>query len=165
VVGLLETARLLSGGPPKYMVTDQGLQFRGEYREWCRDHGVKPRFGAVGRHGSIALIERFWASLKGECMRRIIVPMGYGAMCREMGLYVCWYNTARPHQSLGGATPHEVYFQVARARDGPRYEPRAKWPVSEQVALRAEPGAAVELVVTYLEGRRHLPVVELKRAA
>jgi transposase InsO family protein len=58
------------GGPPKYTVSDQGSQFQSEYRRWCARHGVKPRFGAVGRYGSIAVIERFVRTLKSEGLRR-----------------------------------------------------------------------------------------------
>ena len=67
--------------------------------------------------------------------------------------------------ALGGATPNEVYFQVPKARDGPRFKTRAKWPLDEAVTLRADKGAVVKLVVNHLEGRQHLPMVELKRAA
>jgi transposase InsO family protein len=48
---------------PKYTVSDQGSEFGEEYREWCEDHEVRARFGAVGRHGSIAVEERFYAKL------------------------------------------------------------------------------------------------------
>jgi putative transposase len=166
VVGLLDYARVVSGGAPKYMVTDQGAQFREEYQAWCTAHGVRPRYGAVGRYGSVAVIERFWATLKGEGLRRLaVLPMRYEGMRREVELFIEWYNAERPHSSLGGRTPDEAYFQTAAARDGPRFECRARWPLSEEVTLRAEQGAAVQLAVTFLEGRRHLPLVELKRAA
>jgi hypothetical protein len=79
-------------------------------------------------------------------------------------LFIQWYNEYRPHSWLGGATPHEMYFQIARARDGPRLETRANWPLDEEIMLRDPKGAAVELVVTPLEGRPHLPLVELKAA-
>ena len=42
-------------------MTDKGPQFRAAYRSWCNRNEVKPRFGAVGKHGSIAVIERFIA--------------------------------------------------------------------------------------------------------
>jgi len=146
-------------------VTDQGSQSREAYRAWGDAPGVKPRFGAVGRYGSVAVIERFWATLKGEGLRRIVLPLRSDAMCREVRLYVRWYNTERPHSSLRGATPHEAYFQIAAARDGPRFECRPKWPLGEEVTLRAEQGAAVQLAFSFLEGRRHLPVGELSRSA
>jgi hypothetical protein len=44
-----------AGQRPKYTVNDQGSEFGEDYLEWCDDHDVRARFGAVGRHGSIAV--------------------------------------------------------------------------------------------------------------
>ncbi len=35
-------------------------------KDWCRGKGCRPRFGAVGRHGSIAVLERFIQTVKVE---------------------------------------------------------------------------------------------------
>ena len=45
---------------PKYLICDKGKQFwcRG-FKDWCRRKAIRPRFGAVGQHGSIAVVERF----------------------------------------------------------------------------------------------------------
>ena len=43
--------------------------------------GVKPQFGAVGKHGSIAVVEHFIRTLKDECTRRVVVPLR-----RDIGL-------------------------------------------------------------------------------
>jgi len=112
------------GRAPKYIISDQGAQFQEEYRDWCKARGVKPRFGAIGQHGSIAIIERFFLSLKDECTRRIIVPLRLDAFQAELSAYFRGYNELRPHQSLGGRTPNEVY--AGPVRDGPRYETRAR---------------------------------------
>ena len=61
--------------PPKYIITDEGSQFRDEYRAWCKRRGVRSRYGAVGKYGSISLIERFILTLKSEGLRRILVPV------------------------------------------------------------------------------------------
>jgi len=45
------------------------------FKDWCDRQGITPRFGAVGQHGSIALIERFILSLKNGCARIILVPL------------------------------------------------------------------------------------------
>ena len=76
---LLDRAVAKVGRAPKYTVTDQGVQFRQGFRDWCIQHGVKPRFGAVGESGSIAVLERFWLTLKDECTRRIMVPYAIAA--------------------------------------------------------------------------------------
>ena len=106
---VLECAVQRIGQAPKHMVTDRGIQFRKPYADWCRRRGVKPRFGAVGKHGSIALIERFIRSMKDECLRRMLVPLSMAAMRAALGRYFLWCDTCRPHKSLGGATPAEVW--------------------------------------------------------
>jgi transposase InsO family protein len=156
------------GHKPKYIITDQGPQFCEEYEDWCDARGIKPRFGAVGQHGSIAIVERFILSLKNECTRRIIAPLRLDAFQIELTNYFRWYNEVRPHQSLGGRTPNEVYLGVPSARDGPKFEPR---PELQKVRRHHKLGQKttrvndLTLVVDYLEDRRHLPIVSLKRAA
>ena len=60
---MLDEAARRAGRTPKYTVSDQGSEFGEEYLEWCDDHDVRARFGAVGRHGSIAVEERFIRTL------------------------------------------------------------------------------------------------------
>ena len=36
---------------------------------------LRPRYGAVGRHGSIAIVERFIRAMKSECTSRILVAL------------------------------------------------------------------------------------------
>jgi hypothetical protein len=46
-------------GAPPHLVTDQGGQFTGEvFRNAVKTAGCRLRFGAVGKSGSIAVIER-----------------------------------------------------------------------------------------------------------
>ena len=52
-------------GSPRHSVSDQGVQFTsGPFRNALAGLGIKHRYGAIGRTGSIALIERFFRSLK-----------------------------------------------------------------------------------------------------
>ncbi len=165
VIAMLEAAVLASGGAPKHLISDQGSQFREDYRAWCKERGVRPRFGAVGRHGSIALVERFIRSLKAEGLRRLIaIPLGAAEMAEELAILIEWYNEQRPHRGLVGATPNEIYFARPRARHAPRFEVRGTYPTRE-VELRAEAGTVVELCVDRYRGRAHLPVIEIRPAA
>jgi transposase InsO family protein len=160
-----------SAGSPRSIVTDKGPQFWcRSYRSFCRDRGICPRFGAAGRQGSIAVVERFIGTMKKECTSRLLVPLSIGAMRREVGLYVLWYNNHRPSQALEGRTPQEVYEGRQPANVQRRYEPRRRWPAGAPSALpktgtKAVPGARLALVVSYVAGRKHLPVVELREAA
>ena len=167
---VLDRAAARAGAPPKYTVSDQGSQFQKEYRQWCARHGVKPRFGAVGRYGSIAVIERFMRTLKSEGLRRILVPLGLSEMRQATSAFIRWYNECRPHSSLAGATPREVYERRSPANRRPRFEPRARYPgdgacAAPRVAARVRSGAELRLVVSQFEGAEHLPVVDLERAA
>ena len=156
---------------PKYIICDQGSQFWClAFKRWCRRRGIKPRFGAVGHYGSIAVIERFIRTLKEEGLRRILVPLNLRKMRDELIATIRWYNTFRPHSWLGGRTPDERYRRVPSAGRRPRLEPRPQWPAGSSCAsppanIRGEPGDRLQLVVDYHQGRRHLPIVTLKRVA
>ncbi|HBO45079.1 MAG TPA: hypothetical protein DD670_14350, partial [Planctomycetaceae bacterium] len=157
---------------PKYLVCDRGVQFdcRG-FREWCKRKGIKPpRYGAVGKHGSIAVVERCILTVKTLLACLPLVPYRREAFKRELDAIVQWYNEYRPHEYLGGKTPSEVYFRRFPANRRPRYEPRRSWPRGSPCArpwalVPGRPGARVTLEVRFLHGRKHLPIVGLKRAA
>jgi transposase InsO family protein len=169
---LLEDLIVSLDQTPKYIISDQGVQFREQYREWCELWKIKPRFGAIGQHGSIALVERFILTLKMEGLRRLLtIPLQIDVMQEEVDCFLHWYNHHRPHQALGGVTPFERYAGLPPARDGPRFEPRGRVPLTSKpsssapVEVRGERGGRLELVVSQLEGRAHLPIVELRSAA
>jgi hypothetical protein len=168
VTDWLDVAVQVAGRAPKHIISDQGPQFREDYQDWCVARGIKPRFGAIGQHGSIAVIERFFLSLKNECTRRIVVSLGLDTLQAELSVYFNWYNEMRPHQSLCGRTPSEVY--VGRTvRDRTQYETRAPLKAASThdctTPIAAHRVTQLELDVTHFEGRRHLPIVALNRAA
>ena len=108
--------------------------------------------------------------MKSECTPRILVPLGLGRMRRELTVYLAWFNEHRPSQALGGRTPNEVYTGQRPANATLRFEPRTMWPrrsscAAPQTQIKGRRGARLTLVVGYLGGRKHLPVVELRRAA
>ena len=152
---MLDRAVERVGRAPKYTVTDQGPQFSGRYLQWCGRHGVKPRYGAVGENGSLAVMERFFLTLKTEAMQVIMVPFNLAAMRAEFVAFVHWYDAYRPHQSFGGRTPAEVYERLERVDQGPG--------VSSTSPLAS--GGQLRLEVSYLGGKKHLPIVELRAAA
>jgi transposase InsO family protein len=159
------------GACPHHLVTDQGKQFRDKaFRAWCTLRGIGQRFGAIGQYGSIAVIERLIQTIKNGCTRRLLVPYAKAALHKELSLFCAWYNERRPHEWLAGATPDEVYANVTPACVRPRFEPRRKWPArapcaAPQVKIQGRRGARLELHVSYLEGRKHLPIVTLERVA
>ena len=156
---------------PKHLIVDQGPEFKCEHFEetWCKAMNILPRYGAVGKHGSIAVVERFHRTLK-DILRLTLVPEEQTQFEREVGLIVDWYNEHRPHDTLDGKTPNEVYFSRLAANEQPRLEPREHWPrgspcARPQVDIDGEPGDPIVLEIDCLEGRRYLPVIRARRAA
>ena len=165
----LDLAIALCGKAPKYIISDQGSQFRENYELWCDSHRIKPRFGALGQHGSIAVLERFNRTLKDELIRRILVPLRLSDFNEELIRYVIWYNGHRPHQYLRGRTPNEVYDSRFAVCDGPRLEPRPNYPLNasngKPASTLVKRATDLQVVVTHLDERRHLPIVSIKQAA
>jgi putative transposase len=151
-----------SGSAPRYVISDKGKQFWcRSFKNWCKRRGIRPRYGAIGQPASIAIVERFIRSMKQECSRCLLVPMSLAAMRRELSLYATWYNSERPHMALAGRTPHEV--GAGRSVRRRRYEPRPNWPHGPR--RRQTSSGKLRLAVSYIESRKHLPVIELRRAA
>jgi len=76
----------------------------------------------------------------------------------------------RPHTALAGRTPNEVYFGRRPANSVPQSEPRPRWPRGSSCAkprtlVKGKPGVRLELAVTFEAGRKHLPIISLKRVA
>ena len=154
---------------PKHLVSDQGTQFTAnEFRAWCNEKDVKQRFGAIGKHGSIVVTERVILTYKDGCTRHILVPISRNGMVRETQLFFEWYNSHRPHMSLNGKTPNEVYFNRRTANAKPRIEtrPLAKHSIpcaKPRMCIAGRAGAKVKVKLEFLEGRRHLPIVKVER--
>ena len=158
-----QAARLLrraarTHSPPRHLVTDQGAQFTSRpFRQTVKRLGVRHRYGAIGRTGSIAVIERFFRTLKTTTGLRARRPLVRGDLERRLALVFAYYVWWRPHQSLGGATPGEAY--VGRTRPQP---PIACLP-------RGRPGEAVGFTPTvkvrYLDREHTLPYLESSRQA
>ena len=161
-----------AGAAPKYIVCDRDSIFHCDaFQSGVKRKGIKsPRYGAIGKHGSIAVVERLILTLKNECTRRMVVPLRRVAFRRDLHYFQLWYNGHRPHMTLGGATPDEVYFRSKPAHRQPRIEPRKHWPRRSTCArpgtlVAGQPGDRFDLKIKLLGYRRHLPVVTLQRAA
>ena len=161
-----------SGSKPKHLICDKGSQFWPckDFKAWCNRKDIKPRFGAVGEHGSIAIVERFILTIKQVLAQLPLIPLRRESFCNELTMIIQWYNEHRPHDSLGGKTPNEVYDDCFPANRKPRIEPRAGWPrgspcAMPQTLVAGKPGQRFEMAVDFHKKRRHLPILTLKRAA
>jgi len=162
-----------AGQAPRHLITDRGKQFTARsLRRDCRRAGIRQRFGAIGKHGSIALVERWIRTLKDEGVRRSLAPIRWRTVGRELSLLADWYNGHRPHAGLAGATPDEIHFGRLAAHRRPPAALRAPRTMATLCRLCAAAGPgpraawrAARTRRSHLEGRVHLPIVSLTRAA
>jgi hypothetical protein len=156
---------------PKYLICGKDSIFWCEdFKRWCCCKRIRLRYGAVGQHGSIAVIERFIRTMKDEGTRRIPVPQRRACSRRELKSFFAWYNECRPHTTLEGKTPNEVYFGLRPANRRPHIEPRRRWPrrspcAGPRTLIAGQPGDRFTIEVEFFGRTRHLPVISLKRAA
>jgi len=110
IIEALEQA-LRKHGAPKHIISDQAPVFTGgAFAELLDQWNIKPRFGAVGKSGSIAVTERVIKTLKYEWLRCVPIIKGFdhlASLCRE---FENWYNAWRPHMTLEGLRPNDLYY-------------------------------------------------------
>jgi len=74
-------------GAPKHIISDQAGVFTGNvFAELLDIWNVKPRFGAVGKHGSISVTEIIIKTLKYEWLKR--VPINESPRREQRGILV-----------------------------------------------------------------------------
>jgi len=100
-------------GPPEIFNTDQGSQFTSE--EWLtplKAAGVAISMDGKGRWIDNVFVERLWRSVKYEEIYLHGYANGHEAE-RSLSKYFAFYNARRVHETLGYATPDEVYFSAS----------------------------------------------------
>jgi putative transposase len=105
-------------GKPRHFVSDQGSQFTAEvFRDALEKLGIQQRIGAVGEHGSIGLIDRFFRTLKQDLhvaknSPRPRWPWSLADFERRLVPALVRYAYCRPHSALGGRVPVEAFFGI-----------------------------------------------------
>jgi len=138
-------------GGPHTFVSDRGSCFTGRvFSRALQRLEVRQRFGAIGKKGSIALIERLWRTLKDSLGLRLLRPLVAEDLLEKVELGLIHYAHLRPHQALGGATPAEIYFGRTPAH------------LSAIPPPRGRPGESPmdsPFRIEYLDAERLLPVL------
>jgi len=98
-------------GPPKHIISDQGGVLIGNvFAELMDTYEILHRFGAIGKHGSIAVTERVNKTLKYEWLKQIAIIKGIDHLAELCKEFEIWYNSWRPHMTLDGIRPDDVYY-------------------------------------------------------
>jgi putative transposase len=97
-------------GPPEIFNTDQGSQFTSEeFTRVLRAHDIKISMDGKGRWVDKVFVERLWKSVKYEHVY-LHAYESVDEAKRKLASYFTFYNSGRPHSSLGGMTPDTAYF-------------------------------------------------------
>ncbi len=84
----------------KYLILDRDATFSESFREFLRNEGVKPVRLPPRSPNLNAHLERFFGSLKSECLHKLIL-FGENATRKAVRVYLEHYHTERNHQGLG----------------------------------------------------------------
>ena len=99
-------------GKPEIFNTDQGSQFTSlDFTDTLQEAKVRISMDGKGRWMDNVFIERLWRSLKYECVYLNAFEGGQEARI-GIGQWMEFYNTERPHSSLGDFTPYEAYYSL-----------------------------------------------------
>ena len=91
--------------------SDNGLVFQSRrFRAACRDYRLTQEFITPYTPEQNGMIERFFRSLKEECVWQYNFDSFLEAK-KAIGQWIEWYNVGRPHQSLGYKSPREYRAQ------------------------------------------------------
>jgi transposase InsO family protein len=117
-------ARALRGyGCPEQILTDNGKVFTGRFNRppvealfdrVCRENGITHLLTQPRSPTTTGKIERFHRALRAE-FRTDRVFASLAAAQAELDEWVEHYNTRRPHQALGMATPAERFLRPSAA--------------------------------------------------
>jgi putative transposase len=99
-------------GKPTIFNTDQGSQFTSAaFTGLLLDNRIAISMDGRGSWRDNVFVERLWRSVKYE----EVYLRAYETVAearRQIGRYLDFFNTKRPHSSLGGRTPDHAYFNL-----------------------------------------------------
>ena len=83
----------------QYLIMDRDTKFCESFRAFLVNEGIKPVRLPPRSPNMNALLERFFGSLKNECLNRLIL-FGEKATRNAVHQYLTHYHSARNHQGL-----------------------------------------------------------------
>ncbi len=97
-------------GTPEIMNTDQGSQFTSaDFIGVLEANQIRISMDSKGCWRDNVFVERLWKSIKYENVY-LHAYEGVSQAKAGIGKYLTFYNEQRPHSSLDGRTPDDVYF-------------------------------------------------------
>ena len=118
-------------GKPGMIVSDHGTEFTSNaILVWSKDHRVEWHYIAPGKPMQNGYVESFNGRMRDELLNETLF-LGIGYARSAVAEWVADYNTARPHSSLGYATPADFAKTIAATGpDAARDDSSASAPVA-----------------------------------
>lgn len=114
--------------PITHLQTDNGSEFAKYFSDACRSLGIVqyhtyPRTPKMNAH-----IERFNRTISEDFIeeRRLLLVSDIDRFNDELVEWLLWYNTERPHQSLGMLSPLQYIVRTLSAEECQRYWTRTR---------------------------------------
>ena len=108
----------LKRGCPEIFNSDQGSQFTSvAFTDRLKDRDILISMDERGRAMDNIFVERLWRTVKYEEVY-LKDYLGVPDTIGNLRDYFVFYNSERPHQSLGNRTPEAVYFSRAKKACG-----------------------------------------------
>ena len=137
-----------SFGKPRFIICDHGGQFANRFTMTIEANGITIVKGKVRQPSFNGKVERLFRTLR-IWLRVAVLPISVRPLQRRLDHYHAWYNEHRPHASLGGRTPDEVWNSIELPESNP-----IRATDSDQILLQIHAQAH--------RGDPTLPVVTLK---
>ena len=97
-------------GVPTHLISDLGTQFISTvFLKTVARSGTQHRFASVENLYANARLERFWKTLKGIALLKVIPPLTFKDFETRTAIALYYYIHFRPHTSLGG-TPAQTFY-------------------------------------------------------
>lgn len=109
VIALLEEA-IAMHGKPREILTDNGSEFGGngknenEFDKWCKEQGIKHIRSGIHKPTTVGKVSRIQHTIVQE------LPYCFN----DFEYFRLRYNCHRPHRSLNGLTPNQIFFELNR---------------------------------------------------
>ncbi len=118
VIDALRMAIIHRDPPPGVIFhSDRGAQYTStEFRDFCRDNGVRPSVGRTGICYDNAVAESFFATLKKELIHTRPWPTIDKLQTAVFEYIESYYNRRRRHSTIGYDTPIEYEYKHALTR-------------------------------------------------
>jgi putative transposase len=97
-------------GKPEIFNADQGCQFTNlDFTGLLKDNGIQISMNGKDYWRDNVFVERLWKRVKYEAVY-LHACDGISDARKGLDKYFAFYNQRRPHRTLDGNTPNEVYF-------------------------------------------------------